>query len=220
MKLKLTKEKDVAILGVLEEVSPANVVVLRAGIANLLKSGRNKIVVNVAAAQSLQLEVIRELAKLHGLAGELGGEVMLVGQGELVSEAARAEPGSISIRFFPTVELALTAMAELGAAANADHAAGGDPLGKLRAQLAKVEAEHKAVKAQVSRLDNADELRKLRYENGVFARQLAAVEEQLAQLKREHKTPFHANEAAERRQLLLEKALAAFLKTEGLLPNG
>ncbi len=216
MKLKLSNDKDVAILDVMEEVSAQNVSVLRAGIQKLLQSGRNKIIINLSEAQRLDIETIKDIIKLHMAAVELKGDIMLVGQGDLIRQAIKTFSAPPGIKFFEAREAAIAAMSESDTAVAAvDYSAGGDPHGKLKQQVAKLEAENKALKAKVT-LAIADELRKLRFENGIFQTQLWALEEHLHVIRKERKKPY-AMETVEAKMKILNEALIGFLKTEELL---
>lgn len=221
MKLKLANEKNIAILDILEDVSPQNVAVLRAGIVKLLQSGRDKIIINFAEAKGLDVAIITEILKLHLLATELRGSITMVGRGDLVVQAARALPSPAGIRHYPTKEQALAALAEAQAAQPApveNYAVGDDANGKLKQKLAQLQAENKALKAKAGTI-NGEEIRKLRFENGVFSQQAVALEEHIQAIRREKRKPFTlANVDAKVR--ILEDALSALLKEEGLIPKG
>jgi hypothetical protein len=79
MKLKLRAENDVQILTVSELDSTKNVDVLRAGITQLYRNGKNRIVLELTEPKSIPAELLRELGRLKLLANELSGDIVLSG---------------------------------------------------------------------------------------------------------------------------------------------
>lgn len=79
MKLKLRAENDIQILNVSELDSSKNVDVLRAGITQIFKNGKNRIILELAEAKSVSAELLRELGRLKLLANELAGDIVLSG---------------------------------------------------------------------------------------------------------------------------------------------
>lgn len=62
-----------------ETVTEHDVEVLRAGLVKILKTGKNKIVLELPKNESLPSEVIRELASFDIMARELAGRLVLAG---------------------------------------------------------------------------------------------------------------------------------------------
>jgi hypothetical protein len=218
MKLKLSAERDIAILDILEDVSLENVPVLRAGIAKLLSSGKNKIILNLVEAKVLALDVIKEIVKLHQIAAELKGNIVLVGQGAGIKEALRSFPTPPSIKSFSTREAALASFDALAAAApppNPDSPASTEEIKLLRNKRAKLDAINKSLKAKVANR-NVDEFRKLRFENAIFQQQLTMLEDELRFLQKDNKPPFEL-ESTSAKIKQLEVALNDFLKKLGLI---
>jgi hypothetical protein len=217
----------VAILEVQENVSAENVSVLRAGITKLLKSGKNKIILNLVDAKQVSIEVIRDVIKLHLVAAELKGEIALCGYPDLVAQAVRGFASPPPVKFFVTKEQALASMTgvtQMGApiatgSQQIDYAAmvidPSDPNAPMRAHLTKLENENKMLKAKVATLDKG-ELRKLRYENGVFQGMLSSLEEELKSLTKDRKKPTDI-ESIQTKLNQLENAMGEFLRGEGLL---
>jgi hypothetical protein len=79
MKLKLRSENDIQILTIAEIDSSKNVDVLRAGITQILRNGKNRIILELAQARSIPPELLRELGRLKLLANELAGDILLTG---------------------------------------------------------------------------------------------------------------------------------------------
>lgn len=79
MKLELRQKGDVQILRVLSPDSIHDLKVLKAGIIHLFKKGKNKIILELTQAKSLQPDALRELAILNLTARELAGEILLSG---------------------------------------------------------------------------------------------------------------------------------------------
>lgn len=219
MKLKLTQQNNISILDILEEVSLQNVSVLRAGISKILQSGKNRIVLNLIDAKQLSMDILRELIKLNLIAMELKGSIVLVGQGDLVGQAIKSFSSPPSIKYFSSIEAAVRSFTEESSAVTAQAAPKfdpNDPNGELKQKLAQLEAENKSLKAKLEGRANAEELRKLRFENGVFQQQFTAMEEQLQLLIKERKKPFEM-EGMTAKITQLETAMSEFLEKEGLL---
>jgi hypothetical protein len=79
MKLKLRAENDIQILTISELNSSKSVDVLRAGVTQLLRNGKNRIVLELTEAKSVPAELLRELGRLKLLANELAGDIVLSG---------------------------------------------------------------------------------------------------------------------------------------------
>jgi hypothetical protein len=79
MKLKLRAENDIQILTISELNSSKSVDVLRAGATQLLRNGKNRIVLELTEAKSVPAELLRELGRLKLLANELAGDIVLSG---------------------------------------------------------------------------------------------------------------------------------------------
>jgi anti-anti-sigma regulatory factor len=79
LKIKLESLKNIPVLSVTEEVTKRDVDVLRAGLIKILKTGKNKIILELPSNESLPSEVIRELASFDIMARELAGRLVLAG---------------------------------------------------------------------------------------------------------------------------------------------
>lgn len=201
----------------MEDVSVQNVSVLRAGITKFLQSGKNKIILNLVDAKQLSMDVIREIVKLHMVAAELKGEIVLVGQGDMVKQAILSFSTPPPIRYFPTKEAAIGALSETASVAKTpgEPPPLGDNLAALKHKLAKLEAENKSLKSKLATCD-VTAARKLRFENGVFQQQVKALDEQLKFIAKDRKKPFEM-ESVQSKIIQLEEALASLLQKEGLV---
>ncbi|MEW6055636.1 MAG: STAS domain-containing protein [Bdellovibrionota bacterium] len=217
MRLKLSQEKNIAILDVLDDVDAHNADVLRAGIGKLLKSGKNRIIINLVGANRIQLNVIREIINLHLIATELNGQIVLVGQGEMVKQAIQSFANPPPIKYFSTREAALAALIEAGKSRtgvgikSAAAAKAGDP----KTYLAKLEAENKSLKAKIASR-KADEISKLRKENRELERRINLLQAQQRHLSKEQRHGYE-DEGIQKKIKLLETSLEGFLAQEGLL---
>jgi anti-anti-sigma regulatory factor len=79
LKIALESLKNIPILSVTETVTEHDIAVLRAGLVKILKTGKNKIVLELPKNESLPSEVIRELASFDIMARELAGRLVLAG---------------------------------------------------------------------------------------------------------------------------------------------
>jgi hypothetical protein len=79
MKLKLRAENEIQILTIAELDSSQNVDVLRAGITQIFKNGKNRIILELVEPKNISAELLRELGRLKLLANELAGDIVLSG---------------------------------------------------------------------------------------------------------------------------------------------
>ncbi|MDR3606139.1 MAG: hypothetical protein P4M08_02030 [Oligoflexia bacterium] len=79
MKLALSSEKNAEILSVTGPIVAHDVNVLRAGIQKILKTGKNKIVLELVQSESVPAEVLRTIASIDLIARELSGRIVLAG---------------------------------------------------------------------------------------------------------------------------------------------
>lgn len=88
MKLALSLQDGISVLSGSGEISPHDVAVLRAGLTKLLRSGRNRIVLDLPEAKSFPAELLAEVSKLDQLARELSGRIALACKKELTQSSA------------------------------------------------------------------------------------------------------------------------------------
>jgi len=236
MKLKLGMQQGIAVLDIFEDVDVQSVSVLRAGLIKLLQGGKNRVILNLTSATKVTPEFLNEIFKLHAVAAGNGGTLTVAGQNDLVKGALQKLVPAPPIRTFMTVDFALKAFLDAGvstiapaaapaaAAKPAPMAAPQDPLPQidpndphreLKLELAKLERENRVYKAKLQSL-SLDEIRKLRFENGIFERQLRAMEEQVQALRKERKKR-HSDQVLHTKTGQVELVLEDFLVKEGLL---
>lgn len=107
MKLKLKSERDVHILGVAGTLDEKSFAVLHAGITKLFKTGKNKIILDLAEAEVHRPEPLHGLTELNHLARELAGEIVIVGAASDIAEELRHAAGAGGIVVMPDVATAL-----------------------------------------------------------------------------------------------------------------
>ncbi|RYZ95989.1 MAG: anti-sigma factor antagonist [Proteobacteria bacterium] len=120
MKVQLSNEGAVAILGVTGEIDMHSFEVLKAGISKLFRSGKNRIVLNLEDATEISGEALRELAILDVFARELSGKIVLSATSPELKESVRLFSKPPVIPIVSTVAQALEVFTRLSDAANAD----------------------------------------------------------------------------------------------------
>ena len=202
MKLKLSQRKDVAILDVEGDLSIDQVPALRAGIAQFLKSGKNKIVLNLGQAKKLPIEALREILQLQILANELKGSIAIAGKGELVKQAVESFKSPEPIRYYSTAEAAVQSLTTptFREANHPEKAADDYP-----SRLKSLEQENKILSSQIKRQD-LKKLTQLQGENTQLKAELRKLREQVRKLIEERKKPFE-NAGYETKIRQLEAAL-------------
>jgi anti-anti-sigma regulatory factor len=108
MKLTLVRNQGIEVLTSTGEISTRDLQVLKAGITQLLKSGKNRIVIDLPEASRIPGEILGEIAQLDLLARQLSGRIVLSGVSAQVREqiARFAQPPVLEC--FATVADALT----------------------------------------------------------------------------------------------------------------
>jgi anti-anti-sigma regulatory factor len=177
VKLALTAEKSIPVLTVSDGITEHDVQVLRAGITQLFRSGKNKIILEVPNLDSMPGEVIRQLSSFDILARELSGRLVVAGVSQVLKTKIEvfAKPPVIltfenrakAVEFFtappvPTVSLgpagsaaasAGGAVASVGTLASSAISAEGEALraeeNSLKQRLKTLEKENKDLREQV-----------------------------------------------------------------------
>ncbi len=215
MKLKLDQQNDIGILEIFEEVSKDNVTVLKAGVSKLFKSGKNKIILNLIEAKQLSMDVVQEIVNLHIVASELNGRIVMVGQGDLVKQVIQNYASPPPLKYYSTVDAALRSFVDEKSGTSQqpkEKIDPNDPIGSLKQLIAQLEQENKSLKGKIASL-NLDEVKKLKFENGAYNKQLTIMEEQIKTLTKERKKPFEL-ESLNIKIQQLEEALETFIANE------
>lgn len=163
------------------------------------------------------MDTVKEIVKFHMVATELKGQIVLVGQGDLMLQAIKSFSVPPPMKFFTTREAALSALLDTANGPQNDQGLALGTNSELKIQIERLEAENRALKAKAS-ARNIDEMRKVRLENGNLQAQLNALEDQLRTLLKERKKPFEL-ESLNARIQQLEGSLEAFLQKENLVPK-
>lgn len=79
MKLSLRASGDIQILTISGLRGSEDLAVLRAGVVNILRKGKNRVVLDLADSGPIPPDHLRELARLRLIANELSGDLVLVG---------------------------------------------------------------------------------------------------------------------------------------------
>lgn len=167
MKVALSNERGVEILSVTGSVVDHDAKILRAGVTKILKTGKNKIVVELGTPevdQEFSSEALREMAAFDVLARELSGRLVLAG----ISPALRvkieafAKPPIVlcfatrkeALDFLTTPPAPTKAEPPLPVAAGAPTDSGEltslhEEQNALKARLLQLEAENKTLQEQV-----------------------------------------------------------------------
>ncbi len=157
MKLALSSEKNVEILSVSGPIAEHDVKVLRAGIQKILKTGKNRIILELLACDSLPSEVLRTLATFDIIARELSGRIVLAGIGSTLKTKIEVFAQPPVILCFETRAQAidfLTTPPKPEAVPEAQKPATPDPqlqaeFANLRARVAELERRNKLLEEQV-----------------------------------------------------------------------
>lgn len=107
MKLSLRAVGDIHVLSVSELATAENLKVLQAGVTKSLKTGKNRIILELAEAAAIPAEVLRELARLKLLANELSGDILLAGLDEQAKKNVENFSKPPFISCFATTEQAV-----------------------------------------------------------------------------------------------------------------
>lgn len=152
MKLSLSSRKGVEVLGVSGSIADHGVKVLRAGLTKILKTGKNRIVLELPGGQDLSSEAIRDVAAFDVLARELSGRIVLAGVSSELKTKIEAFAKPPVILCFETTDGAVEFLAapprpEIAEAAGAESPKQEED--SLKKRVAALERENKALKEQV-----------------------------------------------------------------------
>lgn len=215
MKLKLSEEKKITILTISEDVTATNTEIIRAGIVKLLKSGKNRLVLNLVDAQKIPLEVLKLIVKLHSTATELKGSIVLCGQGELLKQAVLSFSNPPTVKYFTNLEAAISSLQDNPNKEPEKSTAPSSETVQLKEEIKKLENENKTLKGKLQAY-NPDEAKKLKAENAELTQKIKLLENQVSQLLKERKKPFDMD-SMKSKVTELEAALTDALQKEGLV---
>ncbi len=160
MKIALETLKGISVLSVTETVTEHDIEVLRAGLVKILKTGKNKIILELPKNDSLPSEVIRELASFDIMARELAGRLVLAGITAVLKTKIEvfAMPPVIltfenrekAIEFFAAPPAVETPVAPANIAnSNEAAAAAVDEQNSFKTRIHELEQENKLLKEQI-----------------------------------------------------------------------
>jgi len=183
MDLKLRQLEQYAVLEISGDISAHNLQVLKAGIKKLFHSGKNKIILSLIDATSVEGEVIRELAMLDILARELSGKIVLVSDNDELKDQVKSFAAPPVIPIFSTIEQAVDYLSKLS-----DDPEDEESVDELKRQLEVKNKEIKALEARVSMLDPR-EIKMLKEINADMKAKLKTLEKQVDDLQKRKVNP-------------------------------
>lgn len=152
MKLSLASTKGVEILSVSGSIIDHGAKVLRAGLTKILKTGKNRIVLELPSSQDLSSDAIRDIAAFDVLARELSGRIVLAGVSPALRTKIEAFAKPPVILCFDTSESAVdffTAPPRPETPATAEIKGLKAEEDAMRKRILELERENKALKEQV-----------------------------------------------------------------------
>lgn len=199
MNLKLKQVGTVHVLHVQGALATTDSAVLRAGISKLMRTGKDRIVLDLSSSSPLPEEIAKEVVELHRVTTELGGRIAVVVP-EPAGGKLRAKLNGTGLPIVDSLEAAVrlcetpvaTAAEETGAL-------------NTRDLLQERDARIRMLEGQLA-LQNPEALRLLRQENQSLRRQAAQLELQILSFAKERRLPPDA-EAAKSRIESLENSV-------------
>lgn len=188
MKIALRQDSGIAILDISGEVSPKEFTVLKAGISKLLRDGKNKIILNLNDAKTLDSDVIREVAIVDLFARELAGRIIISSTDpDLKTNVLNFSKPPV-IPFLASVELALDFFKKMAP----DAADSEESAEDLRKAIGAKDKELEAVRAQMKALDPG-QITKLKGEKAELLAKCRAYEKQIETLLKSRRDPVDAS---------------------------
>lgn len=183
MKLTLRQVDSVSILEASGPVDAHGFQVLKAGVTKLLKDGKNRIVLSLVDATTLQGDVIRELAIIDVYARELAGKIILASSNLELKESVKQFSRPPIIPILSSTEQALEYFRQ-----SVPEAEDEEETSSLRKQL---EAKTKEIESLNTRLKQLDprEVSSLRASNAELKAKVTMLQDQVDQLLKEKRSP-------------------------------
>src|SRR3989338_935806 len=79
MNLNLEQKGGTHVLKISGDIDLKGTAILRAGVAKLMKSGKDKIILDMSSVGGLHESFVKEITELAKLASELGGKIVIAG---------------------------------------------------------------------------------------------------------------------------------------------
>jgi anti-anti-sigma regulatory factor len=195
MKLSLSEQAGVWILSGTGEISDHDIQVLKAGLTKLFNSGKNRIVIDLADAERIPPEMLREIARLDITARELSGRVVLSGINERLKEQIAQFAVPSVVECVESKEAAVAKLQEKGPPPTAAPApTPGAPTDQYKADIRQKEiGETGELRKRVEKLQKQNELLIEQLKTALLARrvpsgdaalksEITALEEKIGQL--------------------------------------
>jgi anti-anti-sigma regulatory factor len=183
MRLALRQEEGVSVLEVSGPVDLQNFQVLKAGLAKLLRDGKNRIALKINDADQVPSEVMRELAILDVTARELSGQIILVSANDNLKQSVRSFAKPPVIPILSTLELAHKYFKE-----KTDEEEGGESVDELKKLVDAKDKQIASLETRIKQMDPA-ELQKLRADKAELASKVSLLEGQVGELLKAQRQP-------------------------------
>lgn len=181
MNLNLEQKSGAHILKISGDVDVKGTAILRAGVTKLMKSGKDKIILDLAQVGGLHESFVKEVTELHKLAAELMGKVVVAGAPANVATQLKAAGDPPPFPVINTVIEAITFLQQTGQLIE-------ELPPEIDALIKQRDARIQALENQIA-LSNPEELRKLRQENETLRSQTQALESQVTELIQGRRIP-------------------------------
>lgn len=196
MKLTLADQHGISVLESRGDVTARDVQVLKAGLTNLLRSGKNRIVLDLPGADKLPGELLREISQLDVLARELSGRIVISGVGSAAREQITRFAQPPVITCFESKAKAIQSFAPQAADVQKPS---GEPA-KLKPQTAEEKKKAKEDARQQFRNSELGEMHQLRQAVSQLEAEVALLRKQLGNVLVTRRIP--ANEEVYRARIL------------------
>jgi anti-anti-sigma factor len=188
MKISLGQQDGIAVLEVKGAIDIRNLQVLKAGLSKLLRDGRNRIILNLEDSDTLDSDVIREIAILNVFARELAGQILITSTNETLKENILNFSKPPVVPFLPTIALAV----EYFQKQKPETEDSPEDAAELRKKLELKEKEVEALLAKIKMLDPS-ELQRARSATVEAQARADLLKAQLEKLLLERRAPVDAS---------------------------
>jgi anti-anti-sigma factor len=174
MKLKMNQQKDVCTLNIAGSVDAKSYTVLRAGLTQLLKTGKNRIIIDMAEVDAIDPTAIKDICQLDSLARELAGQIVLSGLSPILRRHVSTlnPPPTIQILAHADEALKIVLSGQKPAGEAALPADIATELKSLRLRVREVDE----LRRRVLEVENQTDSSKMREENALLKGQIEKLE--------------------------------------------
>lgn len=194
MNLNLEQKNGAHILKVSGDIDSKGTEILRAGITKLMKSGKDKIILDLSKVGGIDEKLLAEIALLNHLATELNGKVIVAGAPKKFEDTVKKHGNPPPFLVLGSVEEATKLLKQSGQIAE-------ELSPELQQLIRAKDLRIQALEGQIA-LSNPDEMRKLRRENEEIREANRKLEGQLNDFMLERRNPPDAEAALEKIMML------------------